>query len=125
VLRSVRAIFLEHPELVPITAMQRLDGTGAYRGAEYLFTALAQAGLAGEQIVHAFDALVSFTLGYVQREVGADRADASLLPGLHRLPREEFPRVIELAGHMAARDTEAAFEAGLQMLIAGIAAAGA
>jgi AcrR family transcriptional regulator len=122
--RSVRAVFLEHPELVPITAGNRLDGMGAYRGAEYLFAALQEAGLSGAHVVHAFDALVSFTLGFVQREVGADRADASLLPGLHRLPREQYPRVIELAGHMATRDTDAAFEAGLQLLIAGIAAAG-
>jgi AcrR family transcriptional regulator len=122
--RSVRAVFLEHPELVAITAGNRLDGMGAYRGAEYLFAALQEAGLSGAQVVHAFDALVSFTLGFVQREVGADRADASLLPGLHRLSREEFPRVIELAGQMATRDTDAGFEAGLQLLIAGIAAAG-
>ena len=124
VLRSVRAVFLEHPELLPITAMHRLDGTGAYRGAESLFRALEQAGLSGVQVVHAFDAMVAFTLGFVQREVGTDRATPSPMPGLSALNPDEYPRVIELAGHMIARDTDAAFEAGLQMLLAGIAAAG-
>lgn len=122
VLRSVRAIFLEHPELVPITAMHRLDGPGAYRGAESLFGALHRAGLSGADVVHAFDTLVAFTLGFVQREVGTDRATGGPMPGLAQLPREEFPRVIELAGHMIARDTDAAFEVGLQLLIAGIGA---
>src|SRR5882757_8264670 len=117
VLRSVRAVFLEHPELLPITAMHRLDGTGAYRGAESLFRALEQAGLSGVQVVHAFDAMVAFTLGFVQREVGTDRATPSPMPGLSALNRDAYPRVIELAGHMIARDTAAAFEAGLQMLI--------
>jgi AcrR family transcriptional regulator len=122
VLRSVRAVFLDHPELLAITAMHRLDGPGVYRGAEYLFGALEEAGLTGQEIVFAFDALVSFTLGFVQREVGADRSVAGPLPGLHRLPREQFPRVIDLAGHLVARDPEAGFEAGLVLLISGIAA---
>jgi AcrR family transcriptional regulator len=122
VLRSVRCVFLAHPELLPITATHRLDGTGAYRGAESLFAALQKAGLGGRPLVHAFDALVSFTLGSVQREIGLARSQAGALPGLHRLPRADFPHVIDLAGHLVARDTEAAFDAGLAFLIAGIAA---
>jgi len=122
VLQSVRAVFLEHPELLPITATHRLDGLGAYRGAESLFRALRRAGLEGAQVVHAFDALVSFTLGSVQREVGLDRSATGPLPGLHRLPREEFGNVIDLAGHLVGRDMEAGFDAGLELLIAGIGA---
>jgi AcrR family transcriptional regulator len=121
VFRSVRAVFLEHPELLPITASQRIEGIGAYRGAESLFRALRTAGLDDQQVVHAFDALVSFTIGFVQREVGLDRSDADPLPGLRKLPREEFPNVISLAGHLVTRDMDAGFDAGLELLIAGIA----
>jgi AcrR family transcriptional regulator len=122
VLRSVRSVFLEHPELLPITAMHRLDSVGAYRGAESLFGALQRAGLKGPEVVHAFDALVAYTFGSVQREVVLARAASGPLPGLHRLAREDFPRVIELAGQLVARDSAAAFEAGLTLLIDGIAA---
>lgn len=119
-MRSVRAAFLEHPELIPIVGAQRLEGMGAYRGAEALFGALSSAGLKDQQVLHAFDTLVSFTVGFVQREVGIDRSTADPMPGLRTLPREEFPHVLSLAGHLVTRDMEAGFEAGLDLLISGI-----
>lgn len=48
-------------------------------------------GLDGPRAVHAFDALVSFTIGSVQREVGLGRSGGSRFPGLRDLPRDEFP----------------------------------
>lgn len=120
VMRSVRAAFLEHPELLPIVGAQRIEGIGAYRGAESLFGALQAAGLEDQQIVHAFDTLVSFTVGFVQREVGLDRGPGDPMPGLRTLPRQEFPHVISLAGHLVTRDMEAGFEAGLSLLVTGI-----
>ncbi|MCW2856622.1 MAG: TetR family transcriptional regulator [Marmoricola sp.] len=124
VVRSLRSVFLAHPELLPIAATQRLDGEAAYRGAEALFGALSAAGLAGEQVTHAFYALTSFTIGSVQREVGLERSDGAQFPGLRGLSREEFPQVIELAGHLVTANAEATFNAGLELLIAGIAAMG-
>jgi AcrR family transcriptional regulator len=121
VLRSVRSAFLVHAELVPVLAAQRLGGVEAYRGAESLFRALQAAGLEDRQAVHAFDALVSFTIGSVQREVGLDRADRAQYPGLRTLDRDEFPHIIRLAGHLVTGDPEASFNAGLDLLIAGIA----
>lgn len=121
--RSLRALLLAHPELLPITATYRLDGLGAYRGAESALRALSTAGLAGREAVQAFDALTSFTLGFVQREVGLRASHAGPMQGLHKLSREEFPHVLEYAGFLVARDLEAGFEAGLNLLIAGIARA--
>ncbi len=121
VVGSLRTVFLAHPELLPIVATQRLDGVAAYRGAEALFGALDAAGLQGEQLIHAFYALASFTIGSVQREVGLQNSDAGEFPGLRSLAREEFPQVIDLAGHLVTADPEATFRAGLELLIAGIA----
>lgn len=120
VLRSMRSVLLKHPELLPVVATQRLDGIDAYRGAESLFRGLDAAGLEDRRAVHAFDALVSFTVGSVQREIGLERTDRAPLPGLRKLPHDEFPHVIGLAGFLVTSDAEASFTAGLDLLIAGI-----
>jgi AcrR family transcriptional regulator len=117
---GVRNTFLEHPELLPILATHRLDGLGAYRGAEAVFAALRAAGLDGPRVIYTFDALVSFTIGFVQRELDVDRVTTSPLAGLRQLPRDEFPNVIDMAGQLVTRDMDAGFNAGLDLLIAGI-----
>jgi AcrR family transcriptional regulator len=118
VFRSVRRVFLDHPELLPIAATQRLEGIAAYRGAESIFAALRTAGLDDQQIVNAFDALTAFTIGSAQRETGIGTRGA--LPGIGQLPAEQFAHVIRLAGPLVTRDPERDFEAGLDLLIRGI-----
>jgi TetR/AcrR family transcriptional regulator, tetracycline repressor protein len=119
--RSVRARLLEHTELLPVAATQRIEGAAAYRGAESLFGALRKGGLSDKHIVQAFDALVSYTVGFTQREAGLLQSDTAALPGLRQLPRDEFPNVLALAGILMTRDMEENFNAGLELLIAGIA----
>jgi AcrR family transcriptional regulator len=120
VFRSVRRVFLEHPELLPIVATQRLEGVGVYRAAERVFAALREAGLDDDQVVAAFDALTSFAIGIAEREAGIPSRGG--LPGIRELPSEEFPHVIALAGKLITRDAERSFEAGLDWLLKGIAA---
>jgi TetR/AcrR family tetracycline transcriptional repressor len=119
--RSARARLLEHTELLPVAATQRIEGAAAYRGAESLFGALRKGGLSDKHIVQAFDALVSYTVGFTQREAGLLQSDTAALPGLRQLPRDEFPNVLALAGILMTRDMEENFNAGLELLIAGIA----
>jgi AcrR family transcriptional regulator len=121
VLRSTRRVFLAHPELVAIVATQRMDGVAAYRGAELALSALRQAGMPDREAVGAFNALSSFTVGSVQREIGLRSADREGLPAIHGLPQDGFPHVIALAGLLATRDPEHDFELGLDLLIRGIA----
>jgi AcrR family transcriptional regulator len=118
VFRAVRWVFLKHPELLPIAASQRLEGLGVYRGAERVFAALRRAGLNGDEVVAAFDALTSFTIGAAERETGIQ---AQGLPGVRELDADEFPNVIGLAGALMTRDPEHTFEAGLELLLKGIA----
>jgi AcrR family transcriptional regulator len=119
ILRSVREVFLAHPELIPIVANQRIDGNAAYRGAEVMFDALQQAGIGDESIVSVFDAMVSFTIGSAEREAGLRRGGQSL-PGIRRLEPRRHPHTIRLAGLLATRDPERDFEVGLDLLIGGI-----
>jgi AcrR family transcriptional regulator len=120
--RSARRVFLEHPALIPIAAGQRIDATGAYRGAEVVFAALRDAGLPDERIVGAFDALVSFTIGATQREAGLSAQARDPLPGIQALDPEQYPHVVALAAPLAARDPARDFEVGLALLIAGMGA---
>jgi AcrR family transcriptional regulator len=121
VMRSVRRMFLEHPDLVPIVATQRMDGIGAYRGAELVLGALREAGLTDQDAVGAFNALSAFTVGCAQREVGLREPGADSLPAIGALPPADFPHVIGLAGRLMAREPEHDFEVGLDLLIRGIA----
>jgi AcrR family transcriptional regulator len=121
ILRSVREVFLAHPELIPIVANQRIDGSAAYRGAEVMFDALQQAGVGDESIVSVFDAMVSFTIGSAEREAGLRRGGQSL-PGIRQLEPQLHPHTIRLAGLLATRDPERDFELGLDLLIGGLEA---
>jgi len=120
VFRSVRRVFLEHPELVRIVAAGRLGGTAAYRGAEIVFGALRSAGLSDAEAVSAFGALTSFTVGSTQREIGLRAPARAALPGIEALPAEEFGHVIGVAGLLATRHPDDDFETGLDLLITGI-----
>lgn len=123
VFHAVRRAFLDHPELVPIVATQRVDGLAAYRGAEIVFGALREAGLDDGRVVSAFGALTSYTVGATQREIGlTGRATRgrTTLPGLAALPGESFENVIALAGRLATRDFDAEFSTGLDLLVTGL-----
>lgn len=114
---SLRAVMLAHPALVPILASQRVDGESAYRGAEAVFSALRDAGIADEDALSAFTALVSFTVGCVQREFG--RLERRSIPVL---AETDFPHVTALAGQLVARRPDDEFRDALELVVDGIAA---
>jgi AcrR family transcriptional regulator len=121
VFRSVRRVFQQNPELVPIVAAQRIDGIAAYRGAELVLGALRSAGLTDPEVIGAFDALTSMTIGSVQRESGLHGPTPAALPGIRELSPDRFGNVISLAGALMSRDPDHDFEVGLELLIRGIA----
>ena len=124
VFRSVRRVFLEHPELAQIVATQPIDGAIAYRGAEVVFAALEEAGLSDERAVSAFDALAAYTTGFVLRETArGSRSEQTgrRLEQIRSLPADEYSHVVSLAGLLAARDTDRHFEDGLEAMIKGFA----
>jgi AcrR family transcriptional regulator len=125
IFRSVREIFLDHPELARIVALQPLEGVAAYRGAEVVFAAFARAGLDDREAVAAFEALTSFTAGFTLREAARATDSARTrdpLRGIRALRADEFSHLVGVAGLLATRDAERQFEDGLALVIAGIAA---
>jgi AcrR family transcriptional regulator len=119
--RSVREVFVEHPELIPIVGAQRVDGIAAYRGAELVLGALREAGLSDPDVVSAFDALTSLVLGSAHRQASLRAPGTPALGGIQELSRDEFGNVISLAGQIMTRDPARDFEVGLDLLIRGIA----
>jgi AcrR family transcriptional regulator len=121
IFRSVRRTFVEHPELARIVALQPVDGGAAYRGAEVIFAAFAQAGLSEREAVVAFEALTSYTAGYTLRDIARTTSPVELT-GLRALPPDGFEHVVAVAGLLATRGGDQHFEDGLAYMIAGIAA---
>ena len=114
--RSLRTVALRHPGCVPLLVTRPFATGPALRPCEAAFEALHDAGLDIEQALIAFRTIVAYVLGFVMMEtagffggVGPDRDPAELLElGL--------PRLAELAPHLASRDVDADFDAGLRVV---------
>jgi AcrR family transcriptional regulator len=120
VLRSVRRVLTRHPELADIVARQHTNAIAAYRGAEVTLSALQRAGLSDEDAISAFIALLSFTVGFAQRQAQpAQRIERLAVIG--ELPPGDFPHVARVAELMVAPDSDRRFEDGLDLFIRGIA----
>lgn len=123
VFHSVRRAFLLHPDLLPIVAAHHVVGLSTVRGAEVVFAALREAGLDDAEIIDAFSALTSFTVGACQREIGLTRRVAGArptLPGIGELAGGGFDHVVAMTGRLPSRDVDAEFTAGLDLLLTGI-----
>lgn len=122
--RAFRSIAHAHPRLLPqLVAYSEatLEEYGIY---EALYDALEEAGLGPEEIVSASTLLFSYATGFTLAEVNgtlgpltqAERED------LTALPAERFPATRRLAPQISSLDLDAAFEFGLDVIIAGFAA---
>jgi len=123
VFRSVRSVFIEHPELADVVARQHTNTIAAYRGAESVLGAMRRAGVGDEEAVSAFIALTTFTTGFAQREAHADVRSAQAaqrLLAIRELPADDFANVVELASLLVARESEQHFEDGLDFIIRGV-----
>jgi AcrR family transcriptional regulator len=123
VLRSVRRVFLEHPQLADVVAKQHANAIAMYRGAELVLGPMRRAGIGDEDAVSAFIALTTFTTGFAQREAhsGVRSAQAAQrLLAIGSLPGDEFANVVELAGLLVATESEQHFEDGLDFILRGV-----
>lgn len=125
VLRSMRALLLEHRELAEIAARLHVNNLATFRGTEAMLDALRRAGVEGDAAVSAFAALIAFTRGCaLQQDDSATPAElGQRLMVLESLPADEFPNVTSLGTKLLLRDSDRHFEAGLRLLLEGIAVA--
>jgi AcrR family transcriptional regulator len=122
VFQALHRMWRAHPEFGQIAAAQPVDGKVAYRWMELVLAALEQAGLSDEQVVNAYDALSSYTAGFLQQHAGRK---IQVVPVEERLARmrgsDEFPHIQRLAEPLVDRGSERHYEAGLRLILGGIA----
>jgi AcrR family transcriptional regulator len=126
VFRQTRGLLLAHPELIEIATRQHLNGINSYSGAEAVLTALERGGITGEGAASAFGAVLSYTMGFTQREIAAHSREtlAKRLAAVQELPPEQFVHVLELGPTFLLRHSDEQFEDGLSLLIEGLQARG-
>ncbi|HXF56732.1 MAG TPA: TetR/AcrR family transcriptional regulator C-terminal domain-containing protein [Actinomycetota bacterium] len=128
--RAFRRLLHRHPGLIRLLAEEH-EGTGlspeALRPVEEALATLREAGLSEEATVHAYRALVGFTLGSVLLELGgflsdASRQGAAWAESLLRLAPERLPTFAAILPHLLRCDPDEEFEFGLDVLLGGLRA---
>jgi hypothetical protein len=116
-----------HPNAVPLVLTRRTVSASNYSVAERLIAALSRAGLAEEDVLASFRAVLGLVMGSAQAELagplagtGRDRAQVVAAARIGGLASPEHPHIAALA-RVSQRSTAAAdFERGLGILLAGI-----
>ena len=132
--RAHREVVRSHPNLaLEIVSDAAAVSEAVLSGAEPLYGALEEAGLAPAMVVRAADSLVDFVHGFVLGEAsnpsGQFDVGSEVLTRIEARPAGEIPalrRVFGALGEEGARyDFDAGFEAGLDIFVGGIEAIGA
>lgn len=122
--QAARAIFTAvyetlaaHVELAQILATSATPGSAAARLLRTLIDALSRDGFTAAQITTAYDCLAAYTTGFVQQQAGRQQRNPSLTELLAHTSEHDPP------GTRPLTDTDR-FTAGLDVVIAGLAANG-
>lgn len=126
-----RRLLTAHPKVMTLLVERNhpLTSIQAMRPIEIALDILRRAGLAERDAVQAFRSFGGFIFGYVMMEVGnmvAGVGEDAQMVGIEALramlPADELPRFVELLPELTACDSDADFEFGLSLLIAGLRA---
>lgn len=123
--RAARA----HPHAIPLILTRRTRSPAALDVAEILLGALSRSGRSGRRLLIAFRAVSALIMGFAQAElagplaVEAGEPAKAVIRRVRALPRARYPRLIEIATSAATSEAEREFRLGLDLLIAGLAAA--
>jgi AcrR family transcriptional regulator len=123
--RAVRA----HPRAIPLILTRRTRSPAALEVAEDLLAALARSGRSGRSLLIAFRTVSAFVMGFAQAElagplaVEAGEQAKAVIERMRALPRQRYPRLVEIATSAATSRGEQEFRLGLDLLLAGLSAA--
>ncbi|MDT7773949.1 MAG: hypothetical protein QOC67_2873 [Pseudonocardiales bacterium] len=121
IFRAVYRVLVEHPELALIVGTQPVPGAAAQRLFQQVLRALAEIGLDDRQIRTAYEVLAAYTTGFVQQQAARQARVpglADLLAGVRAGDQEAHP--VGGPGGDGSVDQEAAFGAGLAVVLAGL-----
>jgi TetR/AcrR family tetracycline transcriptional repressor len=120
VIREFRRVAHLHPNLVPLITRQPPTGVDSLRILESALDALRRAGLDPAATARAYRMSSSFAIGFVSLESGGYFRPLEDGGGSRRLDLtalREMPRIMEMAPHLATWDSDAEFEAGMDVII--------
>jgi AcrR family transcriptional regulator len=122
--RAVRA----HPHAIPLILTRRTRSPAALEVAEALLAALARSGRSRRDLLVAFRTVFAFVMGFAQAELAgplaaeAGEPATAVIRRVRALPRERYPRLVEIATSAATSRAEQEFRLGLDLLLGGLAA---
>ena len=126
--RSYRRLAQAHPHVFPLVGKRAVKNPEALAPVEQMLEILRDAGFSPYQALHSFRTLSSYAFGYVLTEIvgfalepSADGTAARF--DVRTVDPERFPRMREVAPHVVACDHDVEFELGLDLILAGLAAA--
>ena len=122
---SFRRVLLEHPNGIPLIAGKSDVTPDGYRPVELSLGILKVAGFSPEAMLMAHWLLVGYTLGHAGFQISTpmaqpDRVAEEIELRHQLLPADEFPNLFEVLPCAAGCDFDAAFEFGLDTIIAGL-----
>ena len=120
--RAVRA----HPNAIPLLLTRRMGQEATLRIAEALLGALARGGLSGRPLLAAFRTLNGFVMGLAQQQLAApisgpgESLDSNVTKAA-ALAVDRYPKLREIAAAAALTNSSQEFQAGLEIILRGIA----
>ena len=121
--RSLRAVAMRHPNCVPLLVTRPFSTSGSLGPCEAAFAVLSEAGLDPEHALVAFRTIVAYVLGFVVMESSGFFGGVGPYCDPDALLELGFPALAEMAPHVAGRDVDADFDAGLRIVEQGVVAA--
>ncbi|RJF99196.1 TetR/AcrR family transcriptional regulator [Noviherbaspirillum saxi] len=117
-----------HPNAIPLILTRRSRSPAVLKAAEALLTALAGSGRTSQSLLVAFRAISALVMGFAQADLAgplalkAGESSEATIARFQALPSEQYPRLIEIAAAAMTSHSETEFQAGLDLLLAGILA---
>lgn len=125
---ALRNVAVEQPATFQLLGLQPLDSPASLRPVERLLGVLVAQGFSPRDALAIYRATVSYARGYALAEATGFTVDAARPAGLRRLaalPRSAFPILAGRMPELAELDPDAAYELGLNALLAGLGDPGA
>ncbi|MGK8469198.1 TetR/AcrR family transcriptional regulator [Nocardia cyriacigeorgica] len=119
-LDRTRQASAEHPAAVPLILRHRQSARGSLNLIEAMLSALTDAGLTGADRVIAQRTLIAYLLGFLQNEHYAALSGKGTAV-MAALSPQEFPLLAQTAGEAQAVPPETEFNAGLNVILDGLA----
>ncbi len=112
-----------HPHVIPLILIRRNRSAALLQIAEALLAALARSGRSGYQLLLAFRTITAFVSGFVEADLSgqilaaAGENTATITGRTKMLPKNRYPRLIELATTAASSDPNKEFLDALDQLL--------